>query len=167
MARPKKPVEEKRSERMMFYLTEEEKVKVEAFAENESTNLSELARTAVLNYVEPQESRGIYLHKTGESLTGFLGGADLVREGSMLSEDVLNQLSAEVLRRTMMKIENPPVATYDKIMTQETEQVRGFICGKGHLFWIEWVLPKDPLQCPVCGSTNLKRTWWGQVKKER
>ena len=44
--------------------------------------------------------------------------------------------------------------------------VRGFICANGHTFFIDWVEPKDPMTCPMCGTNReLKRTWGGTVKR--
>lgn len=66
-------------------------------------------------------------------------------------------------------LENPPEpitkAKLEKIMQSSREEVTGYICTNGHIFWQDWSWPSPPEQCPNCGSRHLKRTWQGVVRK--
>jgi hypothetical protein len=58
------------------------------------------------------------------------------------------------------------VARYEGIMHQDSQMLRGYICGRGHPFWVEWVTPTSHRCCPVCGTEQeIKRIWDGTVRR--
>lgn len=54
-------------------------------------------------------------------------------------------------------------AKYEKIMELDHEDGEGYICSKGHLFWLESTWPSPPLNCPACEERSFKRTWYGRI----
>lgn len=73
------------------------------------------------------------------------------------------------LEQYFQTLENPPElmsqSKYDEVMKIEEDMLRGFICSNGHTFWLKWAWPSPPSSCPICGTTQIKRTWNGIVKR--
>ncbi len=73
------------------------------------------------------------------------------------------------LQRYFKTLEEPPralrQAKREQIMNRDKEQVSGYICVKGHPFWIESTWPSPPEYCPCCGVRDVMSTWGGMVKK--
>ncbi|RIV18359.1 hypothetical protein D2Q93_14165 [Alicyclobacillaceae bacterium I2511] len=58
------------------------------------------------------------------------------------------------------------VARFDGIMHQDIQMLSGYICGRGHPFWMEWATPASPRCCPVCGTKHeIKRIGDGTVRR--
>lgn len=118
MVRPKKDPKDKRTKKLMHYMTEQE--------EEQLITASKFK----------EESKNEFLHKA---------------------------VQARILR-----MKNPPLeliqARMENIMQSEEELANGFICDKGHLFWLQHPdLP--PISCPYCESKNLQRTWKGLISR--
>lgn len=43
-------------------------------------------------------------------------------------------------------------ARYEKVMEQQSEMLRGYICRNGHPFSVEWIHPSCARFCPACGA---------------
>ncbi|MCL6479643.1 MAG: hypothetical protein K6T65_14780, partial [Peptococcaceae bacterium] len=41
----------------------------------------------------------------------------------------------------------------------------GYVCSKGHAFWLDDAWPSPPDRCPCCGEKSIKRTWAGIVRR--
>jgi hypothetical protein len=79
------------------------------------------------------------------------------------------KIAVTALNRYIQSLEDPPEALrrakQEAIMRQDREQVAGFVCSKGHTFWLEAAWPAPPRACPACGTDSLMATWSGTVKK--
>ncbi|MCL6442963.1 MAG: hypothetical protein K6T83_05830 [Alicyclobacillus sp.] len=75
----------------------------------------------------------------------------------------------EAIRQWLDRLANPPEpvrqARYGRVMDQDDEMLRGFVCGNGHPFWVVWTWPSPPHCCPVCGAREVKRTWDGVIRR--
>lgn len=88
------------------------------------------------------------------------------REGRPMTQIVVRAVK-EWIDRLLDPPEALKKAKFERIMEQQEESVRGFVCPRGHTFWIELVQPTDPRCCPVCGTErDIRRTWWGKVTRE-
>lgn len=91
---------------------------------------------------------------------------DLV--ASFLKEDKTEFVQKAIDER-INRLDDPPLALiqakHEQIMNEKQEQVSGFVCARGHAFWIEWVWPSPPRNCPCCGDRSIKSIWSGIVKK--
>lgn len=95
-------------------------------------------------------------------------------------EELLNNLAeskglnktkiiALAMQQYVQTLEEPPPALQKErvheIMRVEQEPVNGYVCKKGHPFWLEYVWPSNPRDCPCCGTEEVYSTWAGYVKK--
>lgn len=73
------------------------------------------------------------------------------------------------LKMYIDQMENPPKklaqAKHAEIMSKKSEQLTGFICSRGHSFFLEWTWPSPPLTCPCCGEQSLQETWSGTIQR--
>jgi hypothetical protein len=95
---------------------------------------------------------------------------DALENVAQLQERPMTQIVITAVKDWMGRLMNPPEALkqarIERIMKQDNETVRGYVCANGHPFWMEWVTPTGPRCCPVCGSEReIKRAWDGTVKK--
>jgi len=82
----------------------------------------------------------------------------------------MTQVVTEALRDWLLRLVDPPEslrkARYEKIMKEQSIQVRGYVCRLGHTWWIDWTEPTVPRKCPMCGSDHdIKSIWGGTVKR--
>ncbi|QQE81547.1 hypothetical protein [Alicyclobacillus sp. SO9] len=85
-------------------------------------------------------------------------------------ERSMTQVLTQALRDWLMRLLEPPEslrkARMEKIMEEQSLTVRGYMCSRGHVWWVDWIEPMDPRRCPMCGSQeNLRKTWSGTVKR--
>jgi len=97
---------------------------------------------------------------------------DTLLRVSQREQRPVTQVIVLAVKELVERLSEPPEtlkrARYEKVMNQNSEVVRGYVCKHGHTFWVDWVTPTEPRFCPVCGSEkNIKRTWDGPVKRER
>lgn len=95
---------------------------------------------------------------------------EALNDVSKTQDRPMTQLVIHAVREWISRLSEPPEslrqAKHEKIMGQDKEMIRGFICRNGHPFWIEWVEPMSPRCCPVCGTEReIKRIWDGFVHK--
>ena len=93
-----------------------------------------------------------------------------LRDVSETEERSMTQVVTEALRDWILRLVDPPEslrkARYEKIMDEQSLMVRGYVCERGHTFWVDWVEPMDPRRCPMCGTEHgIKKTWGGTVKR--
>lgn len=93
-----------------------------------------------------------------------------LKQASDMQNRPMTQSVLEAIHQWLHQLISPPeafrVARHERIMSQESETLRGYICQHGHPFWVEWVTPTDPRCCPVCGSEHgIRRIWDGTIKK--
>lgn len=66
-------------------------------------------------------------------------------------------------------LDNPPEilvkAKNKAILESQLEEVRGYICENGHIFWLDWTWPSPPNGCPCCNAKTNFTTWSGRVSK--
>ncbi len=72
------------------------------------------------------------------------------------------------MKEYLSKRLNPPEplkkAIWDRIMKEEQVWLQGYLCRRGHAFWVRSTKPFQPDICLVCRSErNLARTWKGIV----
>lgn len=96
--------------------------------------------------------------------------AEALRAVSERDERPMTQVVTSAVREWLLRLLEPPeslrMARREAIMQEQSLMVRGFVCTNGHSFFVDWVEPKDPTTCPMCGSTReIKRTWGGTVKR--
>ena len=58
-------------------------------------------------------------------------------------------------------------ARSERVMAETSDELVGWICGRGDAFWTPWYAAMDPQQCPVCGTHELKQTWGGIIQRQR
>ena len=88
------------------------------------------------------------------------------REGRAINQLVLLAIKDRAQRVLNLPGEDNP-ATFDEIVSEEDDFLRGFACENGHLFWIEWLDTHHTVYCPICGLTmNHRRTWDGMMNRE-
>lgn len=96
--------------------------------------------------------------------------AEVLRAVSERDEKPMTQLVTSAVREWLLRLLEPPEslrkARHEKIMEEQSLMVHGFVCQRGHTFWIDSIEPMDPYRCPLCGSEReIKRTWGGTVKR--
>ena len=96
--------------------------------------------------------------------------AEALRAVSERDERPMTQIVTSAVREWLLRLLEPPeslrTARREAIMQEQALMVRGFVCSNGHSFFVDWVEPKEPTTCPICGSTRaIKRTWGGTVKR--
>lgn len=96
--------------------------------------------------------------------------AEALKAVSERDERPMTQIVTSAVREWLLRLLEPPEslrrARHETIMQEQSLMVRGFICANGHTFFIDWVEPKDPMTCPMCGTAReIKRTWGGTVKR--
>lgn len=73
------------------------------------------------------------------------------------------------IRKSIDTLTNPPeslvVSKVDKVMNSKGESVAGYVCEKGHSFWIDDCFPSPPICCPACGSKVIRSTWHGMATR--
>ena len=88
------------------------------------------------------------------------------REGRAINQLVLLAIKDRAQRMLNLSAEDNP-ATFEEVMSEEDDFLRGFACENGHLFWIEWLDTHHTVYCPICGSTmNHQRTWDGMMNRK-
>lgn len=79
------------------------------------------------------------------------------------------KIITKALEQYVAQLENPPErirkAKTENIMKETKEQLNGYVCSRGHTFWLERAWPSPPVSCPACGDRELKETWFGVVRK--
>ncbi len=109
--------------------------------------------------------------KRTERLTVYLTPIEAERLNILASSLELDKtkIIGKALEGYVKQLADPPVAIrqakHEQIMDQDREQVTGFICSRGHAFWLEWNWPSPPVSCPCCGEKDIKSTWAGMVTK--
>lgn len=109
--------------------------------------------------------------KRDKRLTLYLTGAELDLLNTVASglDTDKTKVVTKSLNRYIKSLEDPPPtlrqASYEQIMQQDKEQLNGYICAKGHAFWLQWEWPSPPICCPCCGEKEIKHGWAGIVKK--
>ena len=119
MGRKLKAETDKRTERLMIYLTPDEAAELATVVEHQNTDKAKFAVLAIKSAIDG-------LTTPPESLA---------------------------------------VSRAEKIMTSAGESVAGYICDRGHTFWMNDTWPSPPLSCPACGSKILRSTWHGVATK--
>ena len=110
---------DKRTERLMIYLTPEEAAELAAVATHQNTDKAKFVVAAIQSAID----------------------------GLTTPPDTL------------------PISRAEKIMNSRSESVAGFICDRGHTFWLNDTWPSPPIVCPACGSKSLRQTWRGMATK--
>ena len=76
---------------------------------------------------------------------------------------------AKALDQYIHGLENPPEAVsrafIGEIMKSQREDGEGYVCAKGHPFWIDANWPSHPDFCPVCADRIIQRTWTANIKR--
>ena len=110
--------------------------------------------------------------RKGNRLTVYLTEqeAEALKVVSEQEDRPMTQIVTTAVRDWLLRLLDPPEslrkAKHEKIMEEQSEMVRGFICERGHIFWVDWSEPMDPRRCPMCGmERNIKRTWSGTVNR--
>ena len=74
---------------------------------------------------------------------------------------------AKALDTWIHALENPPEplqrAFIERVMNSRSEDGEGYICSKGHPFWIDSTWPSPPDFCPICADRVIRRTWSGRI----
>ena len=52
------------------------------------------------------------------------------------------------------------------IRDKNSEKLNGYICSRGHSFYLEWTWPSPPLNCPCCGDQTIDGIWSGTIKRD-
>lgn len=94
------------------------------------------------------------------------------RRLNAVSEHLLTdkaKLVVLAVNREIDSLAQPPEAMIQtrkaSILNSSQEEAVGYICGKGHIFWMDWSWPSPPMSCPCCGDREMARTWSGRVIK--
>lgn len=88
------------------------------------------------------------------------------REGRAINQLILLAL-ADRARRVLNLPEEEELATFEEVMNEKGDYLRGFACEHGHLFWTEWLDTQHTVYCPICGATmNHRRTFDGMVNRD-
>lgn len=119
MGRKPKAETDKRTERLMIYLTSDEAGELAAVVEHQNTDKAKFAVSAIKSAIDG-------LTTPPESLA---------------------------------------ISRNEKIMSSRGESVAGYVCDRGHTFWMNDTWPSPPLACPACGSKTLRATWHGMATK--
>ena len=119
MGRKAKADTDKRTERLMIYLTPDEAAELAAVAEHQNTDKAKFVVAAIQSAIDG-------LTSPPESLS---------------------------------------VSRTEKIMNSSSESICGYICDRGHTFWLNDTWPSPPVACPACGSKVLRQTWRGLATK--
>lgn len=119
MGRKLKAENEKRTERLMIYLTPDEAAELATVAEHQGNDKAKFVVAAIKTAIDG-------LTTPPESLA---------------------------------------VSRVEKIMESGAESVVGYICDRGHTFWLNYSWPSPPDRCPCCGSKSLRATWHGIATK--
>lgn len=85
-----------------------------------------------------------------------------------LNEDKTQFVEKAIEERIIRLNEQPPQlrqASHEKIMKEDSQRTKGYICANGHTFWVQWTWPMEPKACPCCGEKEIGRTWNGVVNK--
>ncbi len=109
--------------------------------------------------------------KKKERLTVYLtkGEAEKLNMLSKSFQLEKTKIITKALDYYLKSLENPPEqlsqSKITSLMDSDTERVNGYVCSKGHSFWVEFEWPHIPQACPACGSSELNKTWIGTVTK--
>lgn len=109
--------------------------------------------------------------KKDKRLTFYMTEEEETRLNSVATHLDLEKtkIVAKALTQFLATLENPPdglkQARHEKIMQSDTEPGQGYICARGHAFWLEWDWPSPPRSCPMCGEQQIKHTWSGRILK--
>lgn len=110
--------------------------------------------------------------KKDNRLTVYLtdAEAEALKTVSQRDKRPMTQIVTSAVREWLLRLVEPPeslrTARREAIMEEQSLMVRGFVCANGHSFFVDWVEPKDPSACPICGSTReIKHAWGGTVKR--
>lgn len=75
----------------------------------------------------------------------------------------------KAINNEINRLDSPPEtfvkAKNKAILESEREEVRGYICENGHIFWLDWTWPSPPNTCPCCNAKDNFATWSGRVLK--
>jgi len=105
--------------------------------------------------------------KKDRRLTVYLSESeqDALRDVSDQQQRSMTQIVTDALRDWLLRLVDPPEslrkARREKIMQEQSLTVRGYVCPKGHAWWIDWVEPTPPRICPMCGTERELRSIWG------
>ena len=88
------------------------------------------------------------------------------REQRPLTQVFLRALTAW-LDRLSEPVPRWQQARSERIMDATSEELVGWVCGRGDAFWTPWSAAMYPDQCPVCGNHELKRTWGGIIQRQQ
>lgn len=68
--------------------------------------------------------------------------------------------------KTMQELPEPlRKAREEEVQHLNKQKVTGYVCGRGHAFFLEWEWPAQPQQCPACGNRDIRSTWEGEVNR--
>jgi len=75
----------------------------------------------------------------------------------------------EAIRLWMDMQKNPPETVtrsrIERLRQEKNMLTKGYVCGRGHSFWIQWTWPMAPKECPCCGDSHIERSWSGTISK--
>lgn len=82
----------------------------------------------------------------------------------------MTQLIVTAVKEWLERLEEPPeplrVAKHERIMSETSKMVDGYICRRGHVFWVDMSSPIGAMYCPECGSQReIRRIWSGTVRR--
>lgn len=80
-----------------------------------------------------------------------------------------SQVLSKTLETYVSFLSEPPEPIKKALQEQAEEkrqiEVTGYLCERGHPFFLEFVWPGQPHCCPACGNSNIKCLWSGIAKK--
>ena len=109
--------------------------------------------------------------KRNKRLTLYLTGGEEDQLNLLAESTGINKtkIIARALQDYVKRLEDPPEPIKKNrlhdVMSVDKESVKGYVCGNGHLLWLEWAWPSDPMYCPCCGTDHFYSTWDGTVQK--
>ena len=111
-----------------------------------------------------EERRGrrltIYLTPVEEALLNSLSQATDTDKTKIILAALQQYIAGLVLPPESLR-----TAKSAAIMQQDKEYVSGYVCDRGHAFWLEAAWPAPPRSCPACGGKEIKTAWGGVVKR--
>lgn len=163
MARPKK--EQKQEAKVLVYTTPEIKGSLKEVSESTGKSVSEIGEEAIKLWLSRQRggSTMYTMSQDTASLSGPLQGAEILRDDK---SNVTQEAIEEALSMMTYTFYHAKQLHQEHIHDSTQEHVHGFVCGEGHLFWVDWASVGTPVKrCPVCSSQTLSTTWRGVVQK--
>ncbi len=82
----------------------------------------------------------------------------------------VTQIVQEAIRSYLDRLAEPPTVfrqtRVDAVMHDDHDSLKGYVCARGHTWWVPWYAAMPVRCCPLCGTEReLLHTWNGDIKR--